>query len=286
MNLKPLGDRLIVKAIEEEETTASGIVLPDTAKEKPQKGTVVAVGDGAWDEDGEKRIPLDVAAGHARLAEAAVQTLAAATVAEFRGTHGDVPDGELVVLALGRLGGGALTHASDLDLVYLFTGGHLADSDGRRPLGATHYFNRLAARVSAALSAPTAASAADPASHEVGVRVHRSDPCRIGRRLEQRSVAPGRVIAAIERCSPAPSSAARDDAVDLDDEADLRPAEVEVDAAVPGAANRLSVRRRQAELPTQRSEVQLAKALCPVAHIADDDLEKGAPTDTNHLLPG
>ncbi|MCD6014793.1 MAG: chaperonin Cpn10 [Solirubrobacterales bacterium] len=63
MNLKPLGDRLIVKAIEEEETTASGIVLPDTAKEKPQKGTVVAVGDGAWDEDGEKRIPLDVAAG-------------------------------------------------------------------------------------------------------------------------------------------------------------------------------------------------------------------------------
>jgi chaperonin GroES len=63
MNLKPLGDRLIVKAIEEEETTASGIVLPDTAKEKPQKGKVVAVGDGAWDEDGEKRIPLDVAEG-------------------------------------------------------------------------------------------------------------------------------------------------------------------------------------------------------------------------------
>ena len=63
MNLKPLGDRLIVKAIEEEETTASGIVLPETAKEKPQKGTVIAVGDGAWDEDGEKRIPLDVAEG-------------------------------------------------------------------------------------------------------------------------------------------------------------------------------------------------------------------------------
>jgi chaperonin GroES len=63
MNLKPLGDRLIVKAIEEEETTASGLVLPDTAKEKPQKGTVVAVGDGAWDDDGEKRIPLDVAEG-------------------------------------------------------------------------------------------------------------------------------------------------------------------------------------------------------------------------------
>ena len=43
--------------------TASGIVLPDTAKEKPQKGKVIAVGDGSWDEDGEKRIPLDVAEG-------------------------------------------------------------------------------------------------------------------------------------------------------------------------------------------------------------------------------
>ena len=63
MKLKPLGDRLIVKAIEEEETTASGLVLPDTAKEKPQEGTVVAVGPGRWDEDGEKRIPLDVSEG-------------------------------------------------------------------------------------------------------------------------------------------------------------------------------------------------------------------------------
>jgi chaperonin GroES len=63
MNLKPLGDRLIVRAVEEEETTSSGIVLPDTAKEKPQKGEVLAVGDGNWDEDGEKRIPLDVVAG-------------------------------------------------------------------------------------------------------------------------------------------------------------------------------------------------------------------------------
>ena len=63
MKLKLLGDRLIVKAIEEEETTASGIVLPDTAKEKPQRGKVLAVGDGKWDEDGEKRIPLDVSEG-------------------------------------------------------------------------------------------------------------------------------------------------------------------------------------------------------------------------------
>ena len=62
MKLKPLGDRLIVKPIDEEETTASGIVLPDTAKEKPQKGKVVAVGDGAVQEDGSRR-PLDVAEG-------------------------------------------------------------------------------------------------------------------------------------------------------------------------------------------------------------------------------
>ena len=63
MKLKPLGDRLIVRAIEEEETTASGIVLPDTAKEKPQKGKVIAVGDGRSDEESGKRIPLDVAEG-------------------------------------------------------------------------------------------------------------------------------------------------------------------------------------------------------------------------------
>jgi chaperonin GroES len=63
MKLKPLGDRLLVRPVEEEETTASGIVLPDTAKEKPQKGKVLAVGDGRFDEDGEKRIPLDVAEG-------------------------------------------------------------------------------------------------------------------------------------------------------------------------------------------------------------------------------
>ena len=63
MNLKPLGDRLIVQAIEEDETTASGIVLPDTAKEKPQRGKVLAVGDGKLSEDSGNRIPLDVSEG-------------------------------------------------------------------------------------------------------------------------------------------------------------------------------------------------------------------------------
>jgi chaperonin GroES len=53
MNLQPLGDRLIVEVLEEEETTTSGIVLPDTAKEKPQRGRVLAVGLGPPDEDGE-----------------------------------------------------------------------------------------------------------------------------------------------------------------------------------------------------------------------------------------
>jgi len=62
MNLKPLGDRLIVQAIEEDEVTASGIVLPDTAKEKPQRGKVIAAGDGKIGDDG-KRVPLDVKKG-------------------------------------------------------------------------------------------------------------------------------------------------------------------------------------------------------------------------------
>jgi chaperonin GroES len=63
MKLKPLGDRVVVQPVEEEEMTASGIVLPDTAKEKPQKGKVIAAGEGKWDDDGEKRIPLDVSEG-------------------------------------------------------------------------------------------------------------------------------------------------------------------------------------------------------------------------------
>jgi len=101
--------------------------------------------------------PIDVAQGYARVAEAALAVLAEATIAEFEEAHGRVPGGELLIVALGRLGGGALTHASDLDIVYLFTGDFLPESDGRRPLGATTYFNRLAQRVSAALSVATAA---------------------------------------------------------------------------------------------------------------------------------
>ena len=60
--IKPLGDRVVVKAMPREEVTKSGIVLPDTAKEKPQEGKVVAVGSGRLTEDG-KRIPMDVKEG-------------------------------------------------------------------------------------------------------------------------------------------------------------------------------------------------------------------------------
>ena len=102
---------------------------------------------------------LDIARSYAHLAEAALQTLTAATVAEFEKVHGKVAGSELIILALGRLGGEALTHASDLDLILLFTGDHLAESDGPRVLGATQYFNRLAQRVIAAMSVPTASGA-------------------------------------------------------------------------------------------------------------------------------
>jgi chaperonin GroES len=62
MSLKPLGNRVVVEPIEQEEITAGGIVLPETAKEKPQKGTVLSVGPGDRDDEG-KRIPMDVAKG-------------------------------------------------------------------------------------------------------------------------------------------------------------------------------------------------------------------------------
>lgn len=101
--------------------------------------------------------PLDVSAGYARVAEAAIATLTQAAVDEFAAAHGRVPDSEFVILALGRMGGGALTHASDLDLIYLFTGDFRAESDGDKPLGAVLYYNRLAQRVTAALSVATAA---------------------------------------------------------------------------------------------------------------------------------
>jgi chaperonin GroES len=62
MAFRPLGDRVVVKRVEEEAKSKGGIIIPDTVKEKPQEGEVVAVGPGARDEDG-KRVPMDVKAG-------------------------------------------------------------------------------------------------------------------------------------------------------------------------------------------------------------------------------
>ena len=62
MNLKPLGDRLVIEPLEQKEQTASGIFLPETAKEKPQEGLVIAVGPGRRDDDGD-RIEMDVEVG-------------------------------------------------------------------------------------------------------------------------------------------------------------------------------------------------------------------------------
>jgi chaperonin GroES len=63
VSIKPLEDRIVVKPLDAEQTTASGLVIPDTAKEKPQEGQVLAVGPGRFDDEGEKRIPLDVKVG-------------------------------------------------------------------------------------------------------------------------------------------------------------------------------------------------------------------------------
>ena len=111
--------------------------------------------------------PLAISAGLSRVAEAAIAVLGAGAVADFERAHGRVPGAELVMLGLGRLGGGTLTPASDLDIIYLFTGDHAGESDGPRPLGATQYFNRLAQRTTAALSVATA----EGALYEVDTRL-------------------------------------------------------------------------------------------------------------------
>jgi len=100
--------------------------------------------------------PIAVGEGYGRVAEAAIRVLADAAIAEFEKAHGRVPGSRLVILGLGRLGGGVLTQASDLDLIYLFSGSHEGESDGPKKLRTADYFNRLAPRIGAALSVPTA----------------------------------------------------------------------------------------------------------------------------------
>ena len=86
VKLSPLGDRVVVKPLGREETTKSGLVLPDTAKEKPQRGTVVAAGPGRSDDDGD-RIELDVKVGDQVL------------FAKYSGTEFKLDDEELLILA-------------------------------------------------------------------------------------------------------------------------------------------------------------------------------------------
>ena len=84
--LKPLGSRVVIKALEREEMTKSGIVLPDTAKEKPQEGKVLAVGPGDRDEDG-KRIPVELKVGDRVLFQ------------KYAGTEFKLDDEELLILS-------------------------------------------------------------------------------------------------------------------------------------------------------------------------------------------
>ncbi len=86
IKLKPLGDRVVIEPIEKEEITPSGIVLPETAKEKPQEGLVLAVGPGRWDEDGKKRIAMDVKEGDKVL------------YAKYAGTEVKLPDNKKVLV--------------------------------------------------------------------------------------------------------------------------------------------------------------------------------------------
>ncbi|HET9354784.1 MAG TPA: bifunctional [glutamine synthetase] adenylyltransferase/[glutamine synthetase]-adenylyl-L-tyrosine phosphorylase [Sphingomicrobium sp.] len=103
------------------------------------------------------RDPLELTEGYAAIAEGTIVALAEAASEEFARAHGRIPGGELLIVGLGRLGGMALTHASDLDLVFLYDGPQDAVSDGAKALGPADYYNRLARRVVAALSVATAA---------------------------------------------------------------------------------------------------------------------------------
>ncbi len=86
IKLKPLGDRLVIKPASREETTKSGIMLPDTAKEKPQRGTILAAGEGRKDDDGD-RITLDVKVGDKVL------------FAKYAGTEFKLDDDDLLIIS-------------------------------------------------------------------------------------------------------------------------------------------------------------------------------------------
>lgn len=86
LKLKPLGDRIVVEPSEQEEKTASGIILPETAKERPQEGTILAAGPGKYDDEGKKRVPMDVKVGDKVL------------FAKYSGTEIKVEDKKLLIM--------------------------------------------------------------------------------------------------------------------------------------------------------------------------------------------
>ncbi len=86
LKLKPLGDRIVVEPSEQEEKTASGIILPETAKERPQEGTILAAGPGKYDDEGKKRVPMDVKVGDKVL------------FAKYSGTEVKVEDKKLLIM--------------------------------------------------------------------------------------------------------------------------------------------------------------------------------------------
>jgi len=86
-NLRPLADRVIVQALDRDDTTASGLLLPETAKEKPQEGKVLAIGPGRWDEAGKKRLPLEVAVDDTVI------------FAKYSGTEIKIRDQKLMILS-------------------------------------------------------------------------------------------------------------------------------------------------------------------------------------------
>lgn len=87
MNLKPLDDRIVVRPNEAEERTASGFIIPDTAKEKPQQGVVLAVGPGRWSDDAGKHHPLDIKVGDTVL------------YSKYGGTEVTVESSDLLILS-------------------------------------------------------------------------------------------------------------------------------------------------------------------------------------------
>ena len=86
-SLRPLADRVIVEPMDREETTAGGILLPETAKEKPQEGKILAIGPGRWDEEGKNRVPLEVAMGDVVI------------FAKYSGTEIKLSDKKLLILS-------------------------------------------------------------------------------------------------------------------------------------------------------------------------------------------